>query len=248
MNALAQSLPLGRAAWLLAGLLLLLPATLIAQPRAHKQSEQEGAKQLFYNPATGAASPAAAPSRKGQAKILKPRAQPPASEAQPVLAQHPGIHYWLELAGAGKVTDDHVFHTGDRIKLHLRSNVDGYLTLWAYDSKSGNSQLLFPAPGAEGDNQVRANQEYVLPGTIEFNPPAEDERLLLFFSQLPSDVPAPQNNRLTAEQTEQATREEGGKALSFQVEKKDQATLGSYVVSQQGGAIAREIRLKHRAR
>jgi len=240
------------AVWLSLGLIPLLVSPLAAQPfskraskqvskQSTKQGDQEGAKQLFYNPATGAASQPGQPgekarARSGQSRILA---------RQTPKAQHPGIHYWIELEGVGKVTDDHVFHTGDRIKLRVRSNVAGYLSLWAYDP-SGESQLLFPSSDRPEDNQITANSLYTLPGSIEFKPPAEDERLLIFFSQSPDDTPQPKTGRLTALQAQQATEPEGGKALLFEVEKKDKERAGTYVVNQRGGAIAKEIRLKHR--
>lgn len=232
--------------------LVVIVASLWALPLAAQQNEKDGAKSIFYNPSTGAASKPNQKTKAGKAqgdKILVNR-----TRIAP--AKNPGIHYWFEMDGVGKVTDDRVFYTGDRIRLHLRSNIDGYLTLWAYDS-SGHSQLLFPSPTQSGDgkalgfsgnsNFVQANYEYTVPGTIEFRPPAEDERLLIFFSELKDDVPFSKNASLTAGQINKATQSDGGKALVFEVEKKDQATLGSYIANRQGGSIAKEIRLKHLA-
>jgi len=228
------------AAWLSLALVLPLASPLAARQaskQAQKQGDKEGAKQLFYNPATGAATQPGEKekSKASQSRVLVRKTQKPSN---------PGIHYWIELEGVGKVTDDYVFHTGDRVKLHMRSNVDGYLSLWAYDL-SGESQLLFPSSEQPEDNRITANSEYTVPGTIEFKPPAEDERLLIFFSQSPDDTPQPKAKRLTAQQAQQATEAEGGKALLFEVEKKDKERAGTYVVNRRGGAIAKEIRLKH---
>jgi len=226
-------------AWLLLCLVLLLASPLAAQQQKN-DGGTEGAKLLFYNPATGAAS---RPEARSKSKLKSQPSRLPVSGK----SGHPGIHYWMEMEGAGKVTDDYVFHTGDRIKLHVRSNVDGYLTLWAYDP-SGESQLIFPAPDQSRNNQVKAYSEYALPGVIEFKPPAEDERLLIFFSQSPDDAPQPEAKRLTAQYLRQAAESDGGKALVFEVEKKDREKAGTYIVNRQGGAIAKEIRLKHRPR
>ncbi|MCG3161203.1 MAG: hypothetical protein JMDDDDMK_02347 [Acidobacteria bacterium] len=272
--------------WLPLVLALSLASPLAAQQKKQtKGAEPQGAKSIFYNPSTGAASnPAPEQKSKKQqsnSKILttrrgKPKSEPEKpQEAEPekpqeagperlqaVSAQNPALHYWFEMEGRGKVSEDHIFYTGDRLRLHLRSNIGGYLTLWAYDP-AGNSNLLFPTSNSSGssgssaesraltysenDGYVQANTDYS-PGVITFTPPAEDERLLIFFSKSKDDVPAPQDNRLTAEQINQATQAEGGKSLSFEEEKKDQATFGSYVANQRGGAIAKEIRLKHRPR
>jgi hypothetical protein len=237
-----------------AGLWLALALTAgLAVTGQAQQNEPAGAKSLFYNPATGAASRPAQPARKPTDRRPRPA---PAPEDKVLVSNKPGLHYWFELEGVGKVSEDRVFYTGERLRLHLRTNLDGYLTLWAYDP-AGGSHLLFPAPSVASDNKalsfseesnyVRANTEYS-PGVIQFSPPAADERLLIFFAQSKDDVPAPQHNSLTPAQISQAAEAEGNKSLVFEVEKKDPATFGSYVANRQGGGIAKEIRLKHRAR
>lgn len=248
--------------WLAAMTIVLLVAPVSAQ-----QSDQEGAKMIFYNPSTGAASkPGLKPkSRSGRQPKDKPvkGTQPQPQDGKILVrrnADEPtksaGLHYWFEMEGVGKVSEDRIFYTGDRIRLRIRSNADGYLSLWAYDP-SGESKLLFPTAASSGGkeltfsediNFVRANTEYSPGGAIVFSPPAEDERLLIFFSTSKDDVPSPQNNSLTAQQINKATQTEGSKALLFEVEKKDQTTFGSYIVNRQGGGIVKEIRLKHRPR
>jgi len=247
--------------WLSAAMVALLAAPIVAQ-----QKEKEGAKTIFYNPSTGAASK---PGLKPKPKTGKPpKDKSPQSEEDKILvprtrveavkvesAKNAGLHYWFELEGVGKVSEDRVFYTSDRLRLHLRSNMDGYLSLWAYDS-SGRSQLLFPKSSeddkalafSEDSNYVRANTEYSPGGAIVFSPPPEDERLLIFFSTSKDDVPSPQKNSLTAQQISEATQTEGSKSLLFEVEKKDQATFGSYVANPKGNSITKEIRLKHRPR
>lgn len=214
------------ATWLTFGLILLWAPPLGAQQR------EQGAKDIFYNPGSGAASRPSDKPKSAQGRILTTK-------------KASGIHYWLELDGGGKVTDDHVFQTGDRVKLHLRSNVDGYLTLLAYDS-SGNSQVIFPPVGAS--NQVKAYALYALPGWLTFRPPPQDETLLIFFSQSPTDTPPQRRGSMLAEQSAKEDEAEGGKDLAFEVEKKNPDKLGDYVAHRRGGAITKEIRLKHRAR
>ncbi len=202
-------------------LMLALAAPLIAQQR-----ERESAKAIFYQP------PAQTPEG-SKILVTKKHAAP---------AKTPALRYWLELEGAGKIAEDSVFHTGDHIRLHVSSNVDGRLTLWACDA-SGQSQLLFPA-SAES-NAIRAGANSTL-GMIELRPPAEDERLMLFFSESGDDIPSPQQASLTAEQIKQAMG--GMPGLLVEAEGKDSATFGTYLANRQGGVLAKEIRLKHRAR
>lgn len=225
-------------------LVLLLATSLAAQQ--NEKAEKEGAKTIFYAPSTGAANNSERPARTPQqAGAQKPEGDKIlVRKSQTAPAKNPALRYWFELEGAGQVGDDRIFYTGDRISLRLRSNVDGYLTLWACDS-AGRSQLLFPRPGSSEDGYlVRANTDYA-PGVIELSPPAEDERLLLFFAESKGDIPSPKQDSLSAEQIKLATQNTG---LLFETEKTDPATFGSYVANRQGGAIAKEIRIKHRSR
>lgn len=215
----------------------------LAIPFAAQQSEKESAKAIFYKPSASATGkPDQKPQRTGTQKPQGDKILVTRTQTAP--AKNPALHYWFELESAGKVSDDRVFYTGERISLHVRGNIDGHLTLWACDS-SGHSQLLFPPSTASEDGSfVSANTEYTL-GVIELSPPAEDERLLIFFSESKDDIPSPQQASLTDEQIKQATQAAG---MLFEMEKKDPATFGSYIANRQGGAIAKEIRLKHRPR
>jgi Domain of unknown function (DUF4384) len=200
---------------------------------------EAGAKQLFYDPASGAmikSNEKQMDRRTGKLKV-KP--------VVPEKAKYVGLNYWIDLNEVGAVTSDHVFHTGDRIKLRIRSNVDGYLSLWSLDSK-GRGTLLFPKPG-EGSNKVQADTEYVTPGEIRFAPPVEDERLLVFFSRSTSDVPSPTGSQADSTAVAKVLGSTGSKSLVFESEKKVTAEAGDYVVNKSGGPIAKEIRLKHEA-
>ncbi len=221
---------------LLALLLALLPALLPAGPVAAQQPQPSGAKRLFYDPATGQMLTDKDKRQKTPQGRVKVRAT-----QQPTQAKYPGLHYWIELEGVGPVTDDRVFITGERIRLHVRSNVDGYLSLWSLDS-SNRGQLLFPSPAESGgDNLVKADSEYVSPGYIKFAPPAEEERLMVLFSRNRDELPKPQNTSLDSKLIAK-----GSKALVFETEKNAAAEIGTYVVNRQGGPIAKVIRLQHR--
>ncbi len=159
-----------------------------------------------------------------------------------------GLNYWLDLDGVGSVTSDHVFRTGDRIRLRVRSNVDGYLSLWSLDS-SGRGTLLFPKPGSgEESNKVQADTEYVTPGEIRFAPPVEEERLLVFFSRSSADIPSPTGGQTDSTAIAKVLGPTGSKALIFESEKKVASEVGDYIVNKNGGPIATEIRLRHKTR
>jgi len=107
-----------------------------------------------------------------------------------------GLTYWVELVDANnlrrRVTSDYVFRSGDRFKLHLMSNRDGYLTLVNLGT-TGRSQVIFPNPAlGEGNNFVRAFTDYEAPkGYLRFdNNPGEEVLVVMltpaFRGQTPS--------------------------------------------------------------
>lgn len=217
-----------------ATVVLLLVSSVAAQNK-----KEAGAKDLFYDPVTGATLKPSEKQKDPRTGMIKVKQ----TEGAPV--KYVGIHYWIELEGVGPVTADRVFHTGERIKLHVRSNVDGYLSLWALDP-SGQGKLLFPTSGQK--NFVRADTPYVTPGFIVFKPPVQDERLLIFFSRSEKDLPAPSAASTGAEMIARTLGPTGARALVFETEEKNAEELGEYVVNKEGGPVAKEVRLKHQPR
>lgn len=224
--------------------------------RASAAAEEKGlgAKALYYM-GSGQVTPVDTPRLKPNVdppiKLSKTRVKTSSRIETPQRAPSPtslaiGIHYWLETYDGQRVSDSHVFRTGDRIRMHLRSNADGYLTLWSLDA-DGKGHMLFPAPNQTEKNLVRANVDYVTPGMIKFTPPVQDERLLVFFSRQENDHPVPTATaapRLIASLTQKA----GSRALVFETEEREPEQIGGYVVNKDGGPVAKEIRLKHQPR
>jgi hypothetical protein len=223
------------------GSLLLGMLVALIGPAAGQGQKEAGAKALFYDPGTGAILKPSEKQKDPRTNMIKVK---PSGTSQ---AKYVGLHYWIELDGVGPISDEYVFRTGDGIRLHVRSNVDGYLSLWSLDP-SGRGSLLFPVPGqTEGENLIKADTPYTTPGKIKFSPPVEDERLLVFFSRSKADIPSPQGTKDDAGMVARSLGPNGSKALVFETEKKTSTELGNYVVNKNGGPIAKEIRLRHRA-
>jgi hypothetical protein len=191
-------------------MLVVVVLTVVAQGVLLAGQRDSGAKTLFYDPASGAVIKSN--EKRTDPKTGKLRVKTVAAEK----VRYVGLNYWLDLAGAGSVTSDHVFHTGDRIRLRVRSNVDGYLSLWSLDS-SGRGTLLFPTGGES--NKVQGGSEYVTPGEIRFAPPVEDERLLVFFSRSTADIPSPTRSQTDSTAVAKLLGPAGSKALVFESEK-----------------------------
>jgi len=90
----------------------------------------------------------------------------------PKKAQNAGISYWIELRRKGtksSVAENTVFCSGDKIRLHVTSNIDGYAQVALKKGSSGKSSVLFPRQGES--SKIQAGKEFCLPsvGFLEFD-------------------------------------------------------------------------------
>lgn len=178
--------------WVLMAALLLV-SSLGMGPAAAGQAGPTGAKALFYtgygtSHMTSEGAPAvAAPLPQAPAPVQAasaPQAAPPKSDFM-------GVQYWIELTGRDgtrqRVTTDRVFRSGERIKLFVTTNREGYLYLLNIGS-SGRSRPLFPHAGMRpSENFVRADTPYEVPqgGAIRFDDTPGEELILLMLSPQP---------------------------------------------------------------
>lgn len=241
----------------------LLVAALAAVPLlAAADDAKRGAKDFFFDPTLEAAS--------APAKTSKPPARPPARlddvgrriaslPSNPADQKTLGLSYWIELVGpqgvGERVTDTRAFRSGEKIRLHFRSNADGYVSLVQMDSE-GTSSLLFPSP-AHGltDNRIRANEDRILPAEsawFRFDDAVGTERLVVFFARTQGELGAfPVQRQMDRQQTLALQRSiaerKGGKDLILEVEPaRNAADTGSYGVSLTGKPVVMEVTLSHR--
>jgi len=151
----------------------------------------KGAKALFYDQTSGAT-------------IQGDSSRSSASNHHGASAQRAGtgLKYWVELVQPNstqilRVNSTRVFHSGERIRLHLESNVDGRIVLIQMNS-NGTSQVLFPDQRINnGDNHIKAATDTTVPAgnawfTLDNNPGTE--RVMVFLntdSAGPSQVQRP---------------------------------------------------------
>ena len=155
---------------------------------------QQGAKAIFYGESgttVATTTSQSTPKPSGSASAVA------AKKPVPRRDDYMGIAYWVDLVGADggkrRVSADHVFHSGDRIKLNLRTNRPGYLYLLNTGS-SGQTHLLFPNPASgAGTNAVKANLTYEVPvgASIRFDNTPGEETLLIMLSPEPMTDVAP---------------------------------------------------------
>lgn len=116
-----------------------------------------------------------------------------------------GIKYWIELRRNGsmsQVDEDTVFRRGDKIRLHVTSNINGYGQVVLRKGSSGKSTILFPIAGQSA--KVTAGKEFRLPaiGFLEFDEKPGKEVLVVAVAQQPN-VPA---TLLTTDRDEDSIR------------------------------------------
>lgn len=162
-----------------------LSLPLCADETKTQAKTEKGAKALFVDSLSGAeiqadgggvSKPAA---KKSQAK--------PASAAAPVQrAASAGLMYWVELlkpsGEAVRVTSDRVFHSGDRIRVHLTGSVDGDVIVYQRDARGQAVQLFPDARVNEGSARVRKGTSTIIPSVsswFKFDDQVGTERLLI---------------------------------------------------------------------
>ena len=86
-----------------------------------------------------------------------------------------------------EVDPETVFRSGDKIKVAVESNDTGYLYI-AHQGSSSSWMPLFPNQDTEaGDNRVRRNRRYVVPGTgrFYFDEQPGNERIMIVLTREP---------------------------------------------------------------
>jgi uncharacterized protein DUF4384 len=167
----------------------------------------KGAKALFYDSTSDATVHA---EKGGVAQRTS------ATKTKP----NTGLKYWVELVQPNgqvlRVSSSQVFHSGEHIRLHFESNVDGNIVM-VQMNPNGTSQVLYPDPHVNsGDSHVKAGTDRTVPGGdgwFTFDNTPGIERVMVFLN---ADSPTPATPR-TANRSG-STAEDGdaivGRALS----------------------------------
>jgi hypothetical protein len=106
-----------------------------------------------------------------------------------------GIQYWIELTNNGRTVHANnktSFHTGDKIRFHLKPNIDGYAYIVLRSGSKGEKAVLFPDASIKEENHIKRGREIVLPtdGFLTFDENPGTEKLTLLISRKPIDADA----------------------------------------------------------
>ena len=112
---------------------------------------------------------------------------PAAAGSPPPLGLRYSVLLSRESTAYREVDTETVFRSGDRLKIQVETNAEGYLYVVARGS-SGNWSVLFPASEVEnGSNRVTPFRPYLTPATgrFYFDGQAGEERLFLVLARKP---------------------------------------------------------------
>ncbi len=79
-----------------------------------------------------------------------------------------GMSYWIELrrgATIKRVDNRTTFKSGDRIRFHVTSNIDGHAHCVMLQGSSGKQAVLFPVPVKDPSNSVTRGKAAIIPST-----------------------------------------------------------------------------------
>jgi hypothetical protein len=108
-----------------------------------------------------------------------------------------GISYWLELkkanaTAASKVSNKKVFHSGDKLRFHVKPNFNGYAYVLMMQSSQGDHSVLFPTKKFPS-NRIYAGRDIALPvgnggpAWMKFDENPGKETLRVICSRTPID-------------------------------------------------------------
>ena len=239
-------------------LLTLTLAVVLCVSAAPPDTKRLDARSLFYDPTSGAAS---------STPPVSPGHTP--APARPVVnVRNTGIMYYVELIKPSgekvRVTTSRTFHTGDKIQLHVQTNVDGRLVI-VQKQKDGSSQVIFPDKRVNGgSNTLHARADTIVPSEDSWfkfdDNPGEEHILMLLtteaaYEQVRQDVAAATTDAKKADElSRNIAQHRTDRGLVLQVDDKADKPA-TYVVSTNstappttagiGTVVATEIVLNH---
>jgi len=209
-------------------------------------AEEKGAKAIFH-------------SGEGPVihttKTVSPTGKVP-ERKKPEVETYMGITYWIDLVKStgerSRVTTDRNFKSGERIKLNLQTNRDGYLYVINIGT-TGTSRILFPHR-TDIDNFVKAKKPVGIPleTFMRFDETPGEETVLVMLSPKPMAEFSPSSVKLKDEEEKELTalvQQKGAKDLIIETDAASKTPAQYAVVPvsvlDEGKFITLQIKLKH---
>jgi len=191
--------------------------------------QHKGAKALYYDQTIGATVQSRSGASAGKTAAPQPG--------------YTGLKYWVELVQPNssqilRVSSTRAFHSGERIRLHFESNMDGRIVL-VQINPNGTSQMLYPDQRINsGDNHIKAGVDTTVPPgnawfTFDNNPGTE--RLLVFLNADSGPVPAPSHSKRAHAENESMIASTAFTSSDGKLDAAATSGLASQVEKQRGG-------------
>ena len=207
-------------------------------------AQEKGAKAIFHS---------------GEGPVIhtpQQRADKKVQQKKPETETYMGITYWIDLLKANgekaRVTTDRNFKSGERIKLNLQTNRDGYLYVINIGT-TGMSRILFPHR-TDIDNFVKAKKPVGIPldTFMRFDENPGEETILVMLSPRPMAEFSPSSVKLKDEEEKELTalvQQKGAKDLIIETDAASKTPAQYAVVPvsvlDEGKFITLQIKLKH---
>jgi hypothetical protein len=125
------------------------------------------------------------------------------------------ITYWIEVVRGGQtmhVTQKATFKTGDKIKFHVKPNLDGYAYVVLKSGSLGEQAVLFPVEKLKDNNHLAKGVDIAIPSDdyMEFDADPGTERVCLTFSRTPIDPKSLLGDGMRPDDTKVVMRSQAG--------------------------------------
>jgi hypothetical protein len=114
-------------------------------------------------------------------------------QASPAVVLNNGLQYWIELNRGGqlsKVSNKFAFKSGDKIRFHVKANIDAFAYVMLREGSNGEQSVLFPDARFHDNNKFKASVDYPIPqdGFLAFDSSPGTEKLILLLSRQELDA------------------------------------------------------------
>lgn len=116
-----------------------------------------------------------------------------AANAPSVIKSTSNLTYWIELKRNGQTfrcNNKTQFQSGDEIRFHMRTGVDGFAYILMQQGTAGGRAVLFPEVHTGSDNTIASGRDCAIPTRtyLRFDQTPGVEKVSLIFSKRPIDI------------------------------------------------------------
>jgi hypothetical protein len=179
---------------------------------------QNGAKALFHGPAGSSTNPSG-----------------------PV-----GIQYWFENEQGTRFAQARDASVGARVRMHIQSNTEGFLTVWMTDRSQEAGIQLTRSENQWTGHRMEPRGDYVVPGEITVPAAGSNTRVLILFARSQTEqVRTAADAREKIRRLSAAVARDGGLAIVQETDTSTPGQVGTYVVHREGAQPGVEIEIGH---